>query len=89
MLPKGTPGYGTITHVKRAGMFHSGGELSIVVAKGGSDVSATGAFVLPFIGALTVVTTILAPYLIRYAWRRPTPAKAEAAPPAEPVPGPG
>ena len=67
----------------------SGGELSIVVAKGGSDVSATGAFVLPFIGALTVVTTILAPYLIRYAWRRPTPAKAEAAPPAEPVPGPG
>jgi CPA2 family monovalent cation:H+ antiporter-2 len=50
----------------------SGGELSIVVAKGGEDVNATTAFVLPFIGALTVVTTVIAPFLIRYAWRRPT-----------------
>jgi CPA2 family monovalent cation:H+ antiporter-2 len=49
----------------------SGGELSIVVAKGGADVGATSAFVLPFIGALTVVTTVLAPFLIRFAWRRP------------------
>ena len=49
----------------------SGGELSIVVAKGGSDVSATSAFVLPFIGALTVVTTVIAPFLIRHAWREP------------------
>ncbi len=49
----------------------SGGELSIVVAKGGSDVSATSAFVLPFIGALTVVTTVIAPFLIRRAWREP------------------
>jgi hypothetical protein len=31
ILPKGTPGYGTVTHVKRAGLFHSGGELSIAV----------------------------------------------------------
>ena len=49
----------------------SGGELSIVVAKGGEDINATSAFVLPFIGALTVVTTLIAPFLIRYAWRRP------------------
>ena len=54
----------------------SGGELSIVVAKGGSDVSATSAFVLPFIGALTVVTTVIAPFLIRHAWREP-PAPTE------------
>jgi hypothetical protein len=33
VLPKGTPGYGTVTHVKRAGMFHSGGELSIAVKR--------------------------------------------------------
>ncbi|HXW66821.1 MAG TPA: cation:proton antiporter [Thermoplasmata archaeon] len=56
----------------------SGGELSIVVAKGGTDVGAVGAFVLPFIGALTIVTTLVAPYLVRYAWRRPA---APAAPP--------
>jgi len=61
----------------------SGGELSIVVAKGGADVGATSAFVLPFIGALTVVTTIVAPYLIRFAWRRPEPPAA-----AEPATGP-
>jgi len=49
----------------------SGGELSIVVAKGGSDISATSSFVLPFIGALTVVTTVIAPFLIRFAWKDP------------------
>ncbi len=41
ILPKGTPGYGTVTHVKRAGLFHSGGELSInvkrLVAPDGKD----------------------------------------------------
>jgi len=49
----------------------SGGELSIVVAKGGADIDATSPFVLPFVGALTVVTSVIAPFLIRYAWRRP------------------
>jgi CPA2 family monovalent cation:H+ antiporter-2 len=57
----------------------SGGELSIVVAKGGADINATSPFVLPFIGALTVVTTILAPFLIRYAWRTPPSPAAEPA----------
>jgi CPA2 family monovalent cation:H+ antiporter-2 len=47
----------------------SGGELSLVVAKGGADVGATSAFVLPFVGALTIVTTFLSPYLVRLAWR--------------------
>ncbi len=61
----------------------SGGELSIVVAKGGSDIGATGAFVLPFIGALTVVTTILAPYLIRYAWRPSAGADGSGPPPPD------
>ena len=53
----------------------SGGELSIVVAKGGSDIGATSPFVLPFIGALTIVTTMVAPFLIRRAWRRPSHAE--------------
>jgi monovalent cation:H+ antiporter-2, CPA2 family len=56
----------------------SGGELSIVVAKGGEDINATTAFVLPFVGALTLVTTVIAPYLIRYAWRRPVRTESES-----------
>ena len=61
----------------------SGGELSIVVAKGGTDVNAVSAFVLPFIGALTVVTTVIAPFLIRYAWKRPAAGSADASPPTD------
>ena len=64
----------------------SGGELSLVVAKGGSDVGATSGFVLPFLGAFTVVTSVVAPYLIRFAWRSPKPAPG--APPAD-TPGSG
>jgi monovalent cation:H+ antiporter-2, CPA2 family len=66
-------------------MSASGGEMSIVVAKGGNDIGATTPFVLPFIGALTVVTTLIAPAVVRLAWRpRPAPT---AGPPAAP-PGP-
>jgi hypothetical protein len=49
ILPKGTPGYGEITHIKRAGMWHSGGELKFtvkrLVAPDGStlDVETNGA----------------------------------------------
>jgi len=58
----------------------SGGELALVVAKGGADIGATSGFVLPFIGALTVVTTVIAPYLIRFAWKpaHPAPTCSEA-----------
>jgi CPA2 family monovalent cation:H+ antiporter-2 len=59
----------------------SGGELSLVVAEGGADVGATSAFVLPFVGALTIVTTFLSPYLVRFAWR-----VADAAPSGESLP---
>lgn len=79
------------TEARRAALMlsASGGELSIVVAKGGSDVGATSGFVLPFIGALTVVTTVLAPFLVRLAWARaPPPAPGSTAasdvPPAGP-----
>jgi monovalent cation:H+ antiporter-2, CPA2 family len=54
-------------------MSASGGEMSIVVAKGGSDIGATTPFVLPFIGALTVVTTLIAPVVVRLAWKPPAP----------------
>jgi monovalent cation:H+ antiporter-2, CPA2 family len=59
-------------------MSASGGEMSIVVAKGGNDIGATTPFVLPFIGALTIITTFLAPVIVRYAW------KDRAAPPPPP-----
>jgi len=42
VLPKGSPGYGVVTHVKRAGNFHSGGELTFkikhLVAPDGTDI---------------------------------------------------
>jgi hypothetical protein len=49
ILPKDSPGYGVITHLKRAGMWHSGGELSFtvkrIVSPDGStlDVETNGA----------------------------------------------
>ena len=49
ILPKGSPGYGVITHIKRAGLWHSGGELNFtikrLVAPDGStlDVETNGA----------------------------------------------
>ena len=43
VLPKGSPGYGVITHIKRAGSFHSGGEMTFTVkrliAPDGSEIS--------------------------------------------------
>jgi hypothetical protein len=42
VLPKGSPGYGIVTHVKRAGLFHSGGEFSFevrrLIAPDGSEI---------------------------------------------------
>lgn len=48
ILPKGSPGYGKITHLKRAGSWHAGGELNFTVVRlidpAGHDlqVSTTG-----------------------------------------------
>jgi hypothetical protein len=42
VLPKGSPGYGVVTHVKRAGLFHSGGEFAFevrhLVAPDGTEI---------------------------------------------------
>jgi CPA2 family monovalent cation:H+ antiporter-2 len=51
------------------GLSASGGELALVTAKGGADVGATSAFVLPMIGAMTIITTFLSPYVIKLGWR--------------------
>jgi CPA2 family monovalent cation:H+ antiporter-2 len=51
------------------GLSASGGELALVTAKGGADVGATSAFLLPMIGAMTIITTFLSPYVIKFGWR--------------------
>ena len=33
ILPKGSPGYGTLMHIKRAGHFHAGGEMTFTVER--------------------------------------------------------
>jgi CPA2 family monovalent cation:H+ antiporter-2 len=47
----------------------SGGELALVTAKGGADVGATSGFVLPMVGAMTIITSFLSPYVVKFGWR--------------------
>jgi CPA2 family monovalent cation:H+ antiporter-2 len=51
------------------GLSSSGGELALVAAKGGQDVGATSSFVLPMVGTMTIITTFISPYLIKYGWK--------------------
>jgi CPA2 family monovalent cation:H+ antiporter-2 len=50
------------------GISGTGGEMSLVVAKGGADIGATSAFILPMIGVITLLTTFLTPYITRTGW---------------------
>jgi CPA2 family monovalent cation:H+ antiporter-2 len=47
----------------------SGGELALVTVKGGADVGATSAFVLPMVGTMTIITSFLSPYIIKFGWK--------------------
>lgn len=40
-----------------------------LTAKGGADVGATSAFVLPMVGAMTIITTFISPYGIKFGWK--------------------
>ncbi len=51
------------------GLSASGGELALVTAKGGADVGATSSFILPMVGAMTIITTFLTPYVIKLGWK--------------------
>ena len=53
------------------GLSSSGGELALVVAKGGVDTGLTSAFLLPMIGAMTIITTFISPYMIKLGWKVP------------------
>jgi CPA2 family monovalent cation:H+ antiporter-2 len=63
-------GYTTQTALRTAfGLSSSGGELALVVAKGGTDVGVTSSFLLPMVGTMTIITTFITPYLIKMGWK--------------------
>ncbi|MDP9211146.1 MAG: cation:proton antiporter [Thermoproteota archaeon] len=69
-LSSRSQGYNTQTSLKTAfGLSSSGGELALVVAKGGADVGTTSSFVLPMVGTMTIITTFITPYLIKIGWK--------------------
>ncbi|HEX5185512.1 MAG TPA: cation:proton antiporter [Nitrososphaeraceae archaeon] len=64
--------FSTSTSMKAAfGLSSSGGELALVVAKAGADTGLTSAFLLPMIGAMTIITTFISPYMIKLGWKVP------------------
>lgn len=48
------------------GLSSSRGEMSLIIAKGGQDIGAISSSVLPLLGVVTVVTTFMAPYVIKF-----------------------
>ena len=48
------------------GLSAARGEMSLIIAKGGQDVGAISSSVLPVLGVVTVVTTFMAPYVIKF-----------------------
>ena len=69
------------------GLSSSGGEIALVVAKGGIDVGAASSFILPMVGTMTIITTFISPYVIKYGWKfteryRKDPDKGKESPPS-------
>jgi CPA2 family monovalent cation:H+ antiporter-2 len=63
-------GFGRLTSLRAGfGLSSSGGELALVVAKGGTDVGVTSSFLLPMVGAMTIITTFISPYVIKFGWK--------------------
>jgi CPA2 family monovalent cation:H+ antiporter-2 len=62
-------GFSKLTSLRAGfGLSSSGGELALVVAKGGADVGVTSSFLLPMVGAMTIITTFISPYVIKFGW---------------------
>jgi monovalent cation:H+ antiporter-2, CPA2 family len=51
------------------GLSSSGGELALVVAKGGVDVGVTSSLILPMVGSMTIITTFITPYMVKMGWK--------------------
>lgn len=65
-----TQGVNKSTSMKAGfGLSASGGELALVIGKGGADVGATSSFVLPMVGTMTIIATFLSPYIIKLGWK--------------------
>lgn len=62
--------FDSVTSVRTGlGVSAAKGELSLVVVKGGQDVGAVTSSLLPILGIVTIVTTFLAPFIIRFGAR--------------------
>jgi len=69
-LSSRTQGISLRTSLRAAfGLSSSGGELALVVAKGGVDVGITSSFILPMVGSMTIITTFVTPYMIKLGWK--------------------
>jgi monovalent cation:H+ antiporter-2, CPA2 family len=63
-------GFSRLTSLRAGiGLSSSGGELALVVAKGGADIGVTSSFLLPMVGAMTIITTFISPYIIKFGWK--------------------
>jgi CPA2 family monovalent cation:H+ antiporter-2 len=51
------------------GLSSSGGELALVAAQAGAGTGVTSAFLLPMIGAMTIITTFMSPYVIKFGFK--------------------
>lgn len=51
------------------GLSSSGGEIALVVAKGGIDVGVASSIILPMVGTMTIITTFISPFVIKYGWK--------------------
>src|ERR671939_313498 len=51
------------------GLAASKGEMSLIIAKGRQDVGAITSSVLPILGVVTIITTFIAPYIIKFGNR--------------------
>jgi CPA2 family monovalent cation:H+ antiporter-2 len=59
-------GYDTTTAVRTGlGLASARGEMSLIVGKGGQDVGAVSSYILPILGVVTIVTTFVAPYILK------------------------
>jgi monovalent cation:H+ antiporter-2, CPA2 family len=62
--------YDTLTSIRTGLAIASAkGELSLVVAKGGQDTGAVSAAVFPIVGIVTLITTFMTPYVLRFGSR--------------------
>lgn len=62
--------YDTVTSVRTGlGMASAKGELSLVVAKVGQETGAVSSAVFPIVGVVTIITTFMTPYVLRFGSR--------------------